>query len=52
MDREPTKVEVLEQLQRILKSEEFQSSPRKQKFLRYVAEKTLDGEGASLKGYC
>ena len=51
MDREPTKVEVLEQLKRILKSEEFQSSPRKQKFLRYIVEKTLDGEGAGLKGY-
>ena len=51
MTREPTKVQVVEQLQRILRSDGFQSSPQKRKFLRHIVEKTLEGQAASLKGY-
>ena len=51
MSGEPNKVQVLEQLERILRCEGFQSSPRKQKFLRHIVEQTLQGEAASLKGY-
>ena len=47
---EPTKKQIRAQLEKIVSSEAFLTSPRKRKFLRYIVEKTLDGEGASLKG--
>lgn len=48
---EPNKVQILEQLEKIVTSEEFSASPRKRAFLRYIVEKTLGGEASSLKGY-
>jgi hypothetical protein len=51
VENEPNKVQVLEHLEKIVLSEEFLTSPRKRKFLRYIVEKTLEGQGASLKGY-
>lgn len=48
---EPTKDQILEQLETIVSSEAFASSPRMRRFLRYIVEKTLDGQAASLKGY-
>ena len=51
MENEPSKVRVLEQLEKIVLSEEFATSPRKRKFLRYIVEKTLDGKASSIKGY-
>jgi TolB-like protein/Flp pilus assembly protein TadD len=39
------------QLDRILKSEPFHQSPRRQKFLQYLVEETLAGRGDRLKGY-
>jgi len=51
VESEPNKVQVLGQLDKIVSSEGFVSSPRMRKFLRYIVEKTLDGQSASLKGY-
>lgn len=48
---EPNKVQILEQLERIVTSEEFSASPRKRAFLHYIVEKTLEGEASNLKGY-
>jgi TolB-like protein len=48
---EPTEVHIREQLARLLSSVELGSSPRTQKFLKYVVEQTLNGEAARLKGY-
>lgn len=42
---------VPEQLARILASREFRDSPRMCRFLRFVVERTLAGEGSSLKEY-
>ena len=36
-------------LNRVLQSQEFRSSHRSQDFLKYVVERTLDGQGESLK---
>ncbi|RZV42142.1 MAG: hypothetical protein EX271_06560, partial [Acidimicrobiales bacterium] len=51
MADEPTQVQILEQLEKIIESEVFSASPRKQRFLRYIVEKKLAGEASSLKGY-
>jgi TolB-like protein/cytochrome c-type biogenesis protein CcmH/NrfG len=48
---EPSDIQILEQLERLVKSPSFRSSPRKLKFLKYVAEKSLAGERDRLKGY-
>ena len=45
----PTAEEVRRQLQAILTSPAFLASKRSQQFLEYVCEKSLHGEGASLK---
>ena len=43
------KTALLQELQRILNSTEFHSSPRCQEFLRYVVEHTVDGASELLK---
>ncbi len=39
------------QLDRILRSSTFQQSPRRQRFLEFVVNETLEGRGGRLKGY-
>jgi TolB-like protein len=52
MDREtPTPDEVRAQLDRILASETFATATRLRRFLRYVVERSLAGEGEQLKEY-
>jgi adenylate cyclase len=51
MKREPTAVEIREQLERILGSRCFEQAGRSSKFLRFSAEQTLAGFGERLKGY-
>jgi TolB-like protein len=48
---EPTRDEIGRQLDRILGSEPFVNSDRLSRFLRYVVERTLAGEGDRLKEY-
>jgi TolB-like protein len=48
---EPTRDEIRCQLDRILASEPFVNSDRLSRFLRYVVERTLAGEGDRLKEY-
>jgi TolB-like protein len=48
---EPTAAEVTAALERILRSRCFVNALRASDFLRFVVDKTLAGEGASLKGY-
>ena len=49
--REPTAVEIREQLERILNSRCFEQAGRSSKFLRFAADQTLAGFGDRLKGY-
>ncbi|HVY65117.1 MAG TPA: hypothetical protein VHH11_09880 [Gammaproteobacteria bacterium] len=49
--REPTADEIRAQLERILGSRCFQQAGRSSKFLRFVAEHGLAGQGERLKGY-
>lgn len=42
---------VLGQLDRVLKSEQFSQSRRRQRFLQYIVNETLAGRGDRLKGY-
>jgi adenylate cyclase len=42
---------VREELDRLLESEQFQQSRRRQRFLEYIVTETLDGRGDRLKGY-
>ena len=39
------------QLDRILKSEPFHRSQRRQRFLQYIVDETLAGRGDRIKGY-
>ena len=48
---EPTRDEIRCQLDRILASEPFVNADRLSRFLRYVVERTLAGEGDQLKEY-
>ena len=48
---EPTAEEVRQQLDRILASDLFANADRLSRFLRYVVERTLAGEGDQLKEY-
>ena len=48
---EPTATEVRAALERILRSRCFAHATRASDFLRFVVDKTLAGEGATLKGY-
>jgi TolB-like protein len=48
---EPTADQVRDQLDRILRSEAFANADRVSRFLRYVVERTLAGEGDTLKEY-
>ena len=48
---EPTAEEVRRQLDRILASDLFANADRLSRFLRYVVERTLAGEGDQLKEY-
>jgi TolB-like protein len=48
---EPTREEIRVQLDRILASEPFVNSDRLSRFLRYVVERTLAGEGDRIKEY-
>jgi TolB-like protein len=48
---EPTAQQVREQLSRMLASEPFANADRLSRFLRYVVERTLDGESDQLKEY-
>ena len=43
--------DIRQQLEKILASPEFQSSPRLRDFLRFVVEKTLSGLAQEIKGY-
>ena len=43
--------EVLRELERVLASESFSRSHRLQRFLRYVVEATLDGDGERLNQF-
>lgn len=47
----PTPGDVLKQVNRIVESADFQTSPRNRSFLRYVAEETLAGRDAAIKAY-
>ena len=49
--RSPSDEEVKQQLEKILASPEFQSSPMLRDFLRFVVEKTLSGHVQEIKGY-
>ena len=42
---------IREQLVRILKSDPFHQSSRRQRFLEYIVNETLAGRGEKLKGY-
>ena len=42
---------IREQLDRILKSDQFVQSRRRQRFLEYIVHETLAGRGERLKGY-
>jgi TolB-like protein len=48
---EPSAVEVRAELERILSSRCFEQAARSSKFLRFVVEQTLAGQGDRLKGY-
>jgi TolB-like protein len=48
---QPAPDEIREQLDRILASEPFANSDRLRRFLRYVVDRTLTGEGDRLKEY-
>lgn len=43
--------EIMKSLDRVLKSEEFATSPNLKKFLSYIIEQKLDGNEAGLKAY-
>jgi adenylate cyclase len=47
----PTEESVRQELEKILTSPQFVSSPILQNFLRFIVEKTLAGESTSLKAY-
>jgi adenylate cyclase len=48
---QPSAVEVRAELERILASRCFEQAARSSKFLRFVVEQTLGGQGDRLKGY-
>ena len=48
---QPTPDEIRSQLERVLASEVFAAATRLQRFLRYVVERSLAGEGGELKEY-
>jgi len=48
---EPTPDQVRDQLERILRSDAFANADRVSRFLRFVVERTLAGEGGTLKEY-
>ena len=48
---EPTPEEVRAQLERLLASEALATAARLRRFLRFIVERTLDGEGQQLKEY-
>jgi adenylate cyclase len=48
---QPSAVEVRSELERILSSRCFEQAARSSKFLRFVVEQTLAGQGDRLKGY-
>jgi adenylate cyclase len=50
-DNGPPEAAIRQQLQRILKSPQFVHSPNLQGFLRFIVERTLTGEAATIKGY-
>jgi adenylate cyclase len=50
-DNGPPEAAIRQQLQRILKSPQFVHSPNLQGFLRFIVERTLAGEAATIKGY-
>ena len=47
----PPEAQVREELERILNSNEYKSTPRRRKMLRYLIEELLAGRDKSLKGY-
>jgi hypothetical protein len=47
----PSPAAVREALERVCASEGFRKAPQLAAFLRYVVERTLAGDAASLKGY-
>ena len=49
--QKPSNAEILDELERVLQSDDFQRSERLSAFLRYVVEKSLEGEEDELKGY-
>jgi adenylate cyclase len=50
-DTGPSEAAIRQQLERILKSPKFVHSPNLQAFLRFIVERTLAGEAATIKGY-
>ena len=47
----PDRKQVLEQLDRILRTGDFERSARISQFLKFIVHKTLDGEAEDIKGY-
>jgi TolB-like protein len=50
-DAEQNRAEIIEQLERILRSREFQAPDRGRRFLRYVVEEAVDGRAERLTAY-
>jgi TolB-like protein len=48
---EPSAEEIRDQLERMLASHAFATAPRLRRFLRYVVDRTVAGEGGQLKEY-
>jgi TolB-like protein len=50
-DAEQNRAEIIDQLERILRSREFQAPDRGRRFLRYVVEEAVDGRAQQLTAY-
>ncbi|MFK0329487.1 hypothetical protein ACIQUB_00025 [Rhizobium sp. NPDC090275] len=50
-DAEQNRAEIIEQLERILRSREFQAPDRGRRFLRYIVEEAVDGRAERLTAY-
>jgi adenylate cyclase len=50
-DASPSPARIRQQLEKILASPQLVNSPNLCNFLRFIVEKTLDGEAADIKGY-
>jgi len=50
-DAEQNRAEIIDQLERILRSREFQAPDRGRRFLRYIVEEAVDGRAERLTAY-